>query len=98
MLQSGRQVRFGCTARFRCVSNNGSTGRFVRAIEVDAALASLRILPRPVLDVVLRPIVNLLTVYAHRAVAVHAADIICRCVAGFGDSDFLPAPLVLSVD
>jgi hypothetical protein len=34
------------------------------AIEVDASLASLRVLPRPVLDVVLRPIGNLLTVYA----------------------------------
>ena len=70
----------------------------MRAIEVDAALASLRVLLRPVLDVVLRPIGNLLAMYASSAVAMHATYVTCCSVGGFGDSDFLPAPLVLSVD
>tara|TARA_R110001599_G_scaffold53089_1_gene148501 strand:+ start:1341 stop:1553 length:213 start_codon:yes stop_codon:yes gene_type:complete len=70
----------------------------VHAIEVDAALASLGVLPGPVLDVVLRPIGNLLAVYAYSAVAVHAAYVICCSAGGVGNSDFLPAPLVLSVN
>ena len=70
----------------------------MRAIEVDAALASLRVLPGPVLDMVLRSIGNLLAVYPYRSMAVHAAYVISCRVGSFGDSYFLPAPLVLSVD
>jgi hypothetical protein len=70
----------------------------MRAIEVDAASAPLGILARPVLDVILRPVRHLLTMYSYGAVAVHAADVVCGCICRFGNRNFLPSPFMLAVD
>lgn len=45
------------------------------ALKVVARAAALRILPRVVLDMILRPVRNLLSVKSHLTVAMRAADV-----------------------
>lgn len=48
------------------------------AFEINAGTAALRILAREVLNVVLRTICNLLLMYSHCAMAMHASNGVTR--------------------
>jgi len=41
---------------------------------------------------------NFLSMYAHRAVAMHASNVCRRCVHGFRNRNLFPPPLVIAVD
>src|SRR5688572_15898675 len=67
-------------------------------LKVVASLTSLRILARPMLDVVLRPVLNLLSVHTDSSVAMHAPHVLRSGGDHVSDRDFFPAPLRLTVD